>query len=195
MHHEYSWCTMSTHDASWVFMMHHEYLGCIYFGRNRGPPMISLEAAGASKDNFRGILSSSDFPRNPQILKTRLVSSSRDSFRQNSVESMRNRGPVTSQPSVLLIGRSRPRKRRSLLTGGAYELEMERTMHILMVHRCPWCMLDGSWLMAQGSWLMAKGGQGRLMAHGQGPARPNWCSHANLLRRFWWDQLHCHTRT
>ena len=33
-------------------------------------------------------------------------------------------------------------------------------------------MLDGSWLMAQGSWLMAKGGQGRLMAHGQGPARP-----------------------
>jgi len=32
-------------------------------------------------------------------------------------------------------------------------------------------MLDGSWLMAQGSWLMAKGGQGRLMAHGQGPAR------------------------
>ena len=35
-----------------------------------------------------------------------------------------------------------------------------------------WCMLDGSWLMAQGSWLMAKGGQGGLMAHGQGPARP-----------------------
>ena len=33
-------------------------------------------------------------------------------------------------------------------------------------------MLDLSWLMAQGSWLMAKGGQGRLMAHGQGPARP-----------------------
>ena len=33
-------------------------------------------------------------------------------------------------------------------------------------------MLDGSWLMAQGSWLMAKGGQGRLMAHGQGAARP-----------------------
>jgi len=30
--------------------------------------------------------------------------------------------------------------------------------------------LDGSWLMAQASWLMAKGGQGRLMAHGQGPA-------------------------
>ena len=99
-------------------MMHHEYLGCIYFGRNRGPPRISLEAAGASKDNFRGILSSSDFPRNPQILKTRLVSSSRDSFRQNSVESMRNRGPVAFQPSVLLIERSRLRKTLSLLTGG-----------------------------------------------------------------------------
>ena len=35
-----------------------------------------------------------------------------------------------------------------------------------------WCMLDGSWLMAQGSWLMAKEGQGRLIAHGQGPAGP-----------------------
>ena len=36
-----------------------------------------------------------------------------------------------------------------------------------------WClMVHGSRLKAQGSWLMAKGGQGRLMAHGQGPARP-----------------------
>ena len=25
MHHEYSWCIMSTHDALWVLMMHHEY--------------------------------------------------------------------------------------------------------------------------------------------------------------------------
>ena len=37
MHHEYSWCIMSTHDAScmsthdssWVLMMHHEYSWCI----------------------------------------------------------------------------------------------------------------------------------------------------------------------
>ena len=29
MHHEYSWRIMSTHDASWVFMMHHEYSWCI----------------------------------------------------------------------------------------------------------------------------------------------------------------------
>jgi len=29
MHHEYSWCIMSTHDASWIFMMHHEYSWCI----------------------------------------------------------------------------------------------------------------------------------------------------------------------
>ena len=40
-------------------------------------------------------------------------------------------------------------------------------------------MLDGSWLMAQGSWLMAKEGQGRLMAHGQMPARP-WGPRAAL---------------
>ena len=25
MHHEHSWYIMSTHDASWVLMMHHEY--------------------------------------------------------------------------------------------------------------------------------------------------------------------------
>jgi len=29
MQHEYSWCTMGTHDASWVLMMHHEYSWCI----------------------------------------------------------------------------------------------------------------------------------------------------------------------
>jgi len=29
MHHEYSWCIMSTRDASWVPMMHHEYSWCI----------------------------------------------------------------------------------------------------------------------------------------------------------------------
>ena len=37
-------------------------------GRNRRPPRISLEAVGASKDNFGGIFSSSDFPRNPKIM-------------------------------------------------------------------------------------------------------------------------------
>ena len=29
MHHEYSWCIMSPHDASWVLMMQHEYSWCI----------------------------------------------------------------------------------------------------------------------------------------------------------------------
>ena len=29
MHHEYSWCIMSTHDASWILMVHHEYSWCI----------------------------------------------------------------------------------------------------------------------------------------------------------------------
>ena len=31
MHHEYSywWCIMSTHDASWILMMHHENWWCV----------------------------------------------------------------------------------------------------------------------------------------------------------------------
>jgi len=29
MHPEYSWCILSTHDASWVLMMHHEHSWCI----------------------------------------------------------------------------------------------------------------------------------------------------------------------
>ena len=29
MHHKYPWCTMRTHDASWVRMMHREYSWCI----------------------------------------------------------------------------------------------------------------------------------------------------------------------
>ena len=37
---------------------------------------------------------------------------------------MRSCGLVTFQPSVLLIGRSRPRNTPSLLTGGVYELEV-----------------------------------------------------------------------
>ena len=48
-----------------------------------------------------------------------------------------------------------------------------------------WCMLDGSWLMAQGSWLMAKGGQGRLMAPGQGPARPRGPKGRRARARTW----------
>ena len=75
---------------------------------------------GPPKDNIGGILSSSDFPRIPKFMKQQLLSVSRDSFRPNSRESMRNRGPVTFQPSVLLIGRSRAWKKRSLLTGGVY---------------------------------------------------------------------------
>jgi len=43
-----------------------------------------------------------------------IFSVSRDTFLRNSVESMRNRGLVTFQPSVLLIERSRPRETRSL---------------------------------------------------------------------------------
>ena len=62
-----------------------------------------MEAAGASKDNFGGILSSSGFPRNPKILKSVVFYLSRDSFRRNPVGTMRTRGLVTFQPSVLLI--------------------------------------------------------------------------------------------
>ena len=155
-HHEHSWCIMSTHDASWGLMMHHEHLHWVfrtkiwhpichqmgrhgswedfdqtnfddfsarifanfeisrfplflflnfygfvaYFGRHRGPPRISLRAAGATRDHFGGILCSSDFSRNPKITKNQLVSVSRDGFRRNSRESMRNRCPVIFQPSV-----------------------------------------------------------------------------------------------
>jgi len=35
-------------------------------GSTQGPPRISLEAAGASKDLFVGSLRSRDFPRNPR---------------------------------------------------------------------------------------------------------------------------------
>ena len=65
MHHEDSWCIMGTHDL----MMHHEFSCCIYFGGNRWPPRINLEATGAYKDDFGGSPSSSDYTRNSQIMK------------------------------------------------------------------------------------------------------------------------------
>ena len=40
-----------------------------YFRRHCGPPRISLEAAGTSKDFVGGILSFSDFSRNPKFTK------------------------------------------------------------------------------------------------------------------------------
>ena len=73
-----------------------------YFGRHRGPPRISLEAAGATRDRFGGILSFSDFSRNPKIMKNRHLSVSRDRFRRNKRKSMRNRGPVIFQPSIYI---------------------------------------------------------------------------------------------
>ena len=70
------------------------------FGRHHGPPRISFGAAGATRDNFGGILCSSDFSRNSKIKKKQLLSVSRDGFRRTKRESMQNRGPVIFQPSV-----------------------------------------------------------------------------------------------
>ncbi len=71
---------------------------CI-LGRSRGPLRIGLVAAGATKYNFGSILCSSDFPRNPKIMKINFSSVSCDSFQRNSARSMRNRSPVIFQPS------------------------------------------------------------------------------------------------
>ena len=76
------------------------YCFSFYFGRHRRPPRISLGAAGATKHHFGGILSFNDFSRNPETMQNRFLSVSRNSFRRNSRESMRNRCPVISQPSV-----------------------------------------------------------------------------------------------
>ena len=69
-----------------------------YVGRHRRPPRISLGAAWATNDHFGGILSFSEFSRNPQIKKHRLLNVSRDSFRRTSGVSMRDRCPVISNP-------------------------------------------------------------------------------------------------
>ena len=71
-----------------------------YFWRHRRPPRISLGAAWTTNDHFGGILSFSDFPRNHKVVGNLVLSVSRIGFRRNSVDLMRNRCPVISQPSV-----------------------------------------------------------------------------------------------
>ena len=45
------------------------YRFLFYIGRHRRPPRISFGAAGATKDHLGGILSFSDFSRNPETMK------------------------------------------------------------------------------------------------------------------------------
>ena len=63
---------------SWIPVLFSFILGAP--GSIQGSSRISLEAAGVSRDHFGGILYSSDFPRNPKIIKNWLLSVSRDIF-------------------------------------------------------------------------------------------------------------------
>jgi len=50
MHHEHSWCIMSIHDPSWVLMMHHEYSWCIV--RSVNVPWLSVNVTRLSANVF-----------------------------------------------------------------------------------------------------------------------------------------------
>ena len=68
----------------------------VYFYRNRQPARLSLEADGANKDLFASILPKWLSKTSQSHDTASFVGVSRDTFRQNSVESMRNRHPVIS---------------------------------------------------------------------------------------------------
>ena len=70
----------------------------LVFWRNHRSPSIIFGAAGASTDNFGGIICISDFSENPKIKKHIFPSVPRHGFRRNSAQSMRNRCPAMSQP-------------------------------------------------------------------------------------------------
>ena len=148
MRHEYSWCIMrlecswcirSIHDAAWVRMMHHEdswfsmstqmhheYSWCImstYDAFNLGGTVDHQGSVWRQLRPPRKILevfclqvTFGDIQNHGNCL----LSVSRYSIRRNSVESIPNRSLVTFQSSVLLMGKSRPRKTASLLTGAVY---------------------------------------------------------------------------
>ena len=77
---------------------------------------MSLDAAGDSRDNFGGILSSSDFSRNPQFIKCRLSSVSSDTFRRNSMESRPGHFPT--------IGLANREGQAKLISKKGYVLEV-----------------------------------------------------------------------
>jgi len=122
LHHEYSWCIMSTHNASWALIMHHEYSWCIMRTHDASWVLMiswcimSSHAAfilGGTVDHQGSVWRQLGPTRtilevvHLQVTIQEIHKSWKLSFEcfpwqlsTKSVESIRNRGPVTFQPSV-----------------------------------------------------------------------------------------------